>query len=332
MNIPDQDRRRRHAKSHSSKATGSHEHGGARNGAIALSPSSKATGDAGDRANPSREMPKTPSHLPALRRWFGPLAPDPAWTPLAPPPLSPGHLLLLTGPSGAGKSRLLRHWTGQWTDPVIDVHDHAPEPDRPVIDCFKQAPLDRILTWLARTGLADAAIYARPARMLSVGQTDRLRWAIALERIERIGHPLPHVAENPLDGLGAEAIERACDSIPVPCPAISQSALGGEAIERAGDSIPVSCPAIFQSALGGEAIESACDRRPHPILVCDEFASTLDRVSAAALARTIRRTLWRSPTFAAIVATAHDDLEAALLPDAILRLDYTGYAPYPSPR
>jgi ABC-type ATPase with predicted acetyltransferase domain len=57
------------------------------------------------------------------------------------------------------------------------------------------------------------------------------------------------------------------------------------------------------------------------IVVCDEFAAVLDRVSAAVVARALRRTITRSGA-AAIVATSHDDLLQALLPDLHIRCDF----------
>ncbi len=58
------------------------------------------------------------------------------------------------------------------------------------------------------------------------------------------------------------------------------------------------------------------------ILACDEFAAMLDRVSAAIVARTLRRAVTGSPHLCAVVATSHDDLVAALQPDRIIRCDF----------
>ena len=58
------------------------------------------------------------------------------------------------------------------------------------------------------------------------------------------------------------------------------------------------------------------------LLVADEFAAMLDRVTAAIVARALRRAVSSSPTLAAIVATSHDDLSAALQPDIIARCDF----------
>lgn len=56
---------------------------------------------------------------------------------------------------------------------------------------------------------------------------------------------------------------------------------------------------------------------PGSVVLADEFASTLDRVTAYALARTVRR--WaRRERVAFVAASAHEDLEAYLAPDAVV--------------
>jgi ABC-type ATPase with predicted acetyltransferase domain len=59
------------------------------------------------------------------------------------------------------------------------------------------------------------------------------------------------------------------------------------------------------------------------ILVCDEFAALLDRVSAIIVARSLRVEVDRSHRrVGAVVATSHDDLIDALDPDAIVECDF----------
>jgi len=58
------------------------------------------------------------------------------------------------------------------------------------------------------------------------------------------------------------------------------------------------------------------------ILVADEFAAVLDRLTASVVARALRRAISAHPVRAAIVATSHDDLERALAPDIIVRCDF----------
>jgi ABC-type ATPase with predicted acetyltransferase domain len=70
-----------------------------------------------------------------------------------------------------------------------------------------------------------------------------------------------------------------------------------------------------------------CMRRPkrsrqNELLVADEFAAVLDRVTACVVARSLRRTVDRlhrvGVPIAAVAATSHDDLRAAMLPDRVV--------------
>lgn len=65
---------------------------------------------------------------------------------------------------------------------------------------------------------------------------------------------------------------------------------------------------------------------PPALLASDEFCAVLDRVSAAVVARCLRRTIDRlcrvGVPVSAAVATSHDDLEPALLPDEVVRCDF----------
>jgi ABC-type ATPase with predicted acetyltransferase domain len=62
------------------------------------------------------------------------------------------------------------------------------------------------------------------------------------------------------------------------------------------------------------------------LLVADEFAAVLDRTTAAGVARGLRRTIDRLARVgipvAAAVATSHDDLQPALLPDRVERCEW----------
>jgi len=57
-------------------------------------------------------------------------------------------------------------------------------------------------------------------------------------------------------------------------------------------------------------------------LVCDEFAAGLDEITAIIVAHALRRTIDRRRSLAAIVATAREDLTAALSPDVLVRCDF----------
>jgi len=61
---------------------------------------------------------------------------------------------------------------------------------------------------------------------------------------------------------------------------------------------------------------------PRPILVCDEFAALLDRVTASIVARTLRRAIASNADQSAIVVTSHEDLIRALQPDVVVRCDF----------
>ncbi len=58
------------------------------------------------------------------------------------------------------------------------------------------------------------------------------------------------------------------------------------------------------------------------VLACDEFAATLDRVTAMVVAHTLRQTVDAGGGVAAVVVSSQDDLVAALSPDLIIRCDF----------
>jgi ABC-type ATPase with predicted acetyltransferase domain len=68
-------------------------------------------------------------------------------------------------------------------------------------------------------------------------------------------------------------------------------------------------------------------------LVCDEFAALLDRVTAAVVARALRRFISSGAAegLGAIVATSHEDLLPALSPDVIARCDFNSCAVQAAP-
>lgn len=59
-----------------------------------------------------------------------------------------------------------------------------------------------------------------------------------------------------------------------------------------------------------------------PVLICDEFAALLDRITATIVARSIRKIVNAFPRLSAVLATSHGDLIAALAPDRIIRCDF----------
>lgn len=72
------------------------------------------------------------------------------------------------------------------------------------------------------------------------------------------------------------------------------------------------------------AVRRATDiavRRGSAIVLADEFANSLDRITARIVARNLRRALSGS-AIGAVLATAHDDLEPALAPDSVIHCDF----------
>jgi ABC-type ATPase with predicted acetyltransferase domain len=60
------------------------------------------------------------------------------------------------------------------------------------------------------------------------------------------------------------------------------------------------------------------------LILCDEFTSLLDRITAAVIARALRKAI--VPPVRAILATSHDDLLRALQPDILVECDFGGIA------
>ncbi len=74
----------------------------------------------------------------------------------------------------------------------------------------------------------------------------------------------------------------------------------------------------FRLALAADRLERA--RRPH-LIIADEFAAVLDRVTACVVAHRLRKLIDGSP-HAALLATSHDDIATALKPDHVIRCDF----------
>jgi len=70
------------------------------------------------------------------------------------------------------------------------------------------------------------------------------------------------------------------------------------------------------------AVDEAERSESDVVIVCDEFAALLDRVTAAVVSRAIRKLVDRSPHLAAVVATSHDDVAGPLSPDRVVRCDF----------
>jgi ABC-type ATPase with predicted acetyltransferase domain len=61
------------------------------------------------------------------------------------------------------------------------------------------------------------------------------------------------------------------------------------------------------------------------VLACDEFGAVLDRVTAIVVARALRRAVSSRGDVCAVLATSHDDLRGALLPEVEVRCDFGAF-------
>ncbi len=145
--------------------------------------------------------------------------------------ISKPGIILLTGPSGSGKSRLLQTLTTALPTRLIIRVVPPRSPHRAAFDLVAaHAPPEQTLPALAAAGLAEPALWARPASCLSEGERARLSLAVAIARA------------------------------------------------RHGD-----------------------------LVICDEFASNLDRAAAQSLGATASRWAQRAGV-TLLVATAHEDM------------------------
>ena len=179
-----------------------------------------------------------------------------------------GQITLFTGPSGAGKSSMLRALRRIRSSRRFVDLNRIDLPDRPLVDCFGQTPLDETLALLSRVGLAEAWSYLRSPRQLSEGQRWRLKLAIGMRQSTGV----PASA-----GMDSRDQKQTCGLKPA--------------------------------------------RRP-TILLADEFAALLDRITAAIVAHCLRRAINTALNLAAILATSHEDLIRALAPDTIVYCDF----------
>ncbi|MFM9997043.1 MAG: ATP-binding cassette domain-containing protein [Phycisphaerales bacterium] len=215
-----------------------------------------------------------------------------------------GGVVFVTGPSGCGKSTFLAAVAARLNahgakTAVVRPHRRSRRAPETVIDAIVHAAgrdrsLEDALGVLARAGLAEAPLLARRVHELSEGQRWRLALAEAMARVTAAGNQAQRT-----DNAEGERKE------------------GKEAVER------------VVGGTGGGTIEAqhtgnAEDRVPGgTVLLIDEFASTLDRVTARNLARTVRRWAGRAGV-RVIAAAANDDVLEALAPDVLVAMTSRG--------
>ncbi len=101
--------------------------------------------------------------------------------------LGRGACVLVTGPSGSGKSTLL----GDIERAVIDAGGEVVKPparlraNRCAVDVVPGADVERRMRLLGSAGLGEADAMVRPIGVLSAGQRERVKLAVAMARTER---------------------------------------------------------------------------------------------------------------------------------------------------
>jgi len=217
----------------------------------------------------------------------------------------PGDVIFVTGPSGSGKSvllaRLAEALAAAWPDaPQVDLAAVALPADRRVIDLMRP-PLGRALRTLGAAGLADAFLLLRTPQELSDGQRYRLRLALA---IENCGLRIADCGFKD-EQRGARNAERGTDS----------EATSRDGAASSGFRVPGS--PLFAPSSEFPVPSSSSSNSQSPVLLADEFCSTLDRLCARAVAYRVRRMASREGV-TVLAASAHDDLLEDLAPDVLV--------------
>ncbi len=114
-------------------------------------------------------------------------------------------LTLITGPSGSGKSTLLRAL--QTTLPNTITPTDLPKINQslPIVNLFNQ-PLNKTLSLLSSTGLAEPKLWPLPQHALSTGEQARLQIARLLSTATPNTHIILDELATPLDRLTARAL------------------------------------------------------------------------------------------------------------------------------
>jgi ABC-type ATPase with predicted acetyltransferase domain len=199
-----------------------------------------------------------------------------------------GRVTLITGPSGGGKTSLLAQLRHAIMCNQVDLNDIALPRKSTVIDCV--ASRLRV-----RRRPADA-----PAAAVVVVESERdleARIAAALSLLAGVG------------------LAEARDYLRPP-----RRLSEGQRFRLRLALALATCEA--RRAAPGDASPTAHLRGRH-VLICDEFAAPLDDLTAAVVARCVRRAVdARRAWLSAVVVTGRCALRAALAPDVVVHCDF----------
>lgn len=214
-------------------------------------------------------------------------------------PLAAGTITLITGPSGAGKSTLLR----ALREPRPAPGGAQPDPLPPA-----QGAKESRGTCPSKGDIQPRSVCPRDRHIQPRDQD--LVW-IDLAAIDPPDVPIVDCfGDEPLTAilkrLGHVGLGEAWSYLRTP-PELSEG-------QRFRLKLAMAmCEAARVAASPG---------RGRAILVCDEFAAVLDRLTAMIVARCVRRAIAATPQAAAVVATSHEDLRVALAPDVVVHCDF----------
>ncbi|HEY0007787.1 MAG TPA: hypothetical protein VGB55_03600 [Tepidisphaeraceae bacterium] len=196
---------------------------------------------------------------------------------------------------------LIRRW--------FDLPDRAPAPS-----AYDEALLDRLLPQAGRITLVTGPSGGGKSSLLTAlrRRHGKLRW-VGPNDIALPNQPVIDCVTSAIGGEGEAAVLAAL-----------------EAISRVGMAEAwtyLQTPAQLSDGQRWRLILALClitARRAQAVTIIevDEFAALLDRVTAAVVARSLRRLIDTTPLIGAVVVTSHDDLALALKPDVQITCDF----------
>lgn len=204
-------------------------------------------------------------------------------------PLAPGRIVFITGVSGGGKSTLLRLIRQAFSKDDLtptEALEEDPCSTPPAVVCSESLPP------LPDLALVDALAHPQAGPCLDAPVDPSAATRLPPISLEQVCHWLS------LAGLNDAAV-----MLRKP----EQLSEGQRHRLRLAQAMAIA------------------ERRPEhwALLLVDEFGSTLDRVTAVGLARSLRRWISQSRV-CLIAATTHDDLLEALQPDVLVELSPGG--------